>query len=101
MDLPCRKVKYGFQASFQIPFSDTFIKHLYLVPVSVLKVAFPLKPFDLRPSVFPGYFGFGVLDFPWIGYDNIAFSNPHLLLFRARNSTHADNSIHTLKCYPF
>ena len=78
---------------FQIPLFDTLR--------SVLKVAFSLKPFDLGPCVFPGYFGFGILDFPWIGYDNIAFSNPHLLLFRARNSAHADNSVHTLKCHPF
>ena len=68
---------------------------------SVIKVAFPFKPFNLGPCVFPGYFGFGVLDFPWIGYDNVAFSNPHSLLFGARNPAHADNSIHTLKCYPF
>lgn len=68
---------------------------------SVLEVAFPLKPFDLGSCVFPCYIGFGVLYFPWIGYDNIAFSNPHFLLFRARNSAHADNSVHTLKCYSF
>jgi hypothetical protein len=88
-DRLCRKVKYGLQAS------------LLSALKSVLKVAFPLKPFYLGPCVFPGYISFGVLDFPWIGYDNVAFSNPHLLIFRAWNSAHADNPVHTLKCYPF
>ncbi len=102
----CRKVKYIFQASFLDAFiSDTYIKHLYSDTFrsikSIRNVAFSLKPFDLGSCVFPGYFGFGVLDFPGIGYDNIAFVNPHSLLFRARYPSHADNSIHTLKCYPF
>src|SRR6202142_1710239 len=87
-------------------FGYLYFRYLYQASLfgafkSVLKVAFSLKPFDLGPCVFPGYFGFGVLDFPWIGYDNVAFSNPHLLMFGAWNSAHADNSIHTLKCYSF
>lgn len=99
---PCRKVKYGFQASFSDTFIlDTFIGYLYSgILNSVIEVAFPFKPFDLGPCIFPGYFGFTVLDFPWIGYDNVAFSNPHSLLFRAWNPAHAHNPIHTLKCYP-
>jgi len=100
-DLPYRKVKYGFQASFQIPFQIPLSGILFGALKSVLNVAFPLKPFDLGPCVFPGYFGFGVLDFPWIGYDNVAFSNPHLFMFGARDSAHTDNTVHALKRYPF
>ena len=90
----------GLQKS-KIWISDTFNASLVKISKLVLNVAFSLKPFDLGPCVFPGYFSFAVLNFPWIGYDNIAFSNPHLLMFGAWNSAHADNSIHTLKCYPF
>lgn len=93
---------------FRHLFSDTFISVTYLMLgilfdnfKSVLNVAFTFKPFYLGPCVFPGYFSFRVLYFPGIGYDNIAFMNPHSLLFRARDSAHADNSIHTLKRYPF
>lgn len=112
-----RKVKYGFQASFSDTFiSDALIRHRYSENLyfrylfrhrysenvkSVFNVAFSLKPFDLGPCVFPGYFGFGVLDFPGISYDNVAFTNPHSPFFRSRDPAHADNPVHTLKCYPF
>ena len=93
-----------FRHLFQIPLFQLPILYqasLFENFKSVLNVAFPFKPFYLGPCVFPGYFSFRVLYFPGIGYDNIAFMNPHSLLFRARDSAHADNSIHTLKRYPF
>ena len=51
----CRNAKYGFQASF----SDTFILDTFISDtLSVLNVAFPLKPFNLGSCIFPDYFGF-------------------------------------------
>ncbi len=87
---------------FQTPlFQFQSIPGTFIIFRSVLNVALSFKPFDLGPCIFPSNVGFGILDFPWVNDNNIAFTNPHFFMFGAWDPTHSDNSVHTLECYPF
>ena len=68
---------------------------------SSVKIPFSFKPFDLRPCIFPGNIGFGILNIPGGDDYYISLVDPHFLVLGSWNPPHPDYTVHTLQFHPF